>query len=289
MKLLIIGSSGQLGSDFYIYAKRNGYSVDALDFPQVDIRIYDDLKKKIHQSSPDVILNCAAFTAVDACETEIKSAYDLNKTGPENIARCAQYVGATLVHFSTDYVFSGNKERPYVEEDQPDPLTVYGKSKLAGEIAVRRTWDKSIVVRIAWLYGSNGTNFVKSIRSKAKEMSLRGDEMKVVSDQVGTPTWTLDVVKQVILLLSKKECGVFHCTSQGMCTWYDFACQIIEAASLPVRLRPCETSEFPRPARRPQFSVLENKRLKSLDIDIMPEWTQSFKKYVEYEKSGICV
>ncbi|KMQ52008.1 dTDP-4-dehydrorhamnose reductase [Chitinispirillum alkaliphilum] len=282
-KLLVIGSGGQLGSDFLISARNAGYDVTGTDFPHINLADEKSVLKTVVSEAPDIIVNCAAFTAVDLCETEQKNAYALNAEGPKYLALSARETGALLVHFSTDYVFSGDSSTPYTEMDPTEPKTVYGKSKLAGEKNISETWDKNLILRIAWLYGFYGKNFVKTMRSVASDKAASGENLKVVSDQFGSPTWTVDVCNQALKLIELEQTGLFHCTSEGVCSWYDFAAEIIAEAKIPVCIKPCPTEEFPRPAPRPFFSVLENKKLKSLGANLMPHWLEGFRKYLETE------
>ncbi|MFP4014036.1 MAG: dTDP-4-dehydrorhamnose reductase [Chitinispirillaceae bacterium] len=286
MKLLIVGSGGQLGSDFVKEANLQGHDTAALDYPQIDITSPESVLETVKSVRPDVIVNCAAFTAVDLCEEKQDQAFALNADGSANLARAAKESDALLVHISTDYVFSGDLDRPYTEEDTPGPNSVYGKSKLEGERRIASVWNRHMIFRIAWLYGVNGNNFVKSIRRFGLKNREEGKPLRVVNDQIGSPTWTVSVCRQVLKVLDSGEYGVYHCTSEGSCSWFDFAEEIINASGIDVRVEPCTTEEFPRPAPRPVNSVLENKKLKTLGLNIMPEWKDAFRQFLAAEKES---
>jgi len=283
MKLLVIGSGGQLGYDFVKEATLKGHSVFSIDFPDIDIADKASVERCVNDAKPDVIVNCAAFTAVDLCEQEQENAFRINADACFNLASCARDAGARLVHFSTDYVFDGRASAPYMEKDDTNPQTVYGKSKLRGEELIAKTCQKHLIFRIAWLYGVHGNNFVKSIRRFAQAAVNGNKPLKVVNDQFGTPTWTVSVCRQALSVIDKNEYGVFHCTSEGQCSWFDFAKEIVSAVGIDVDVVPCTTEEFPRPAPRPHFSVLENARLKAMGVNIMPNWKEAFREFLSTE------
>jgi len=283
MKLLVIGSGGQLGCDFVKEAELLGHLVIPVDFPDIDIADKASVERFVNDAKPDVIVNCAAFTAVDLCEQEQKNAFSINADACFNLAYCARDIGARLIHFSTDYVFDGRASKPYTERSDTNPQTVYGKSKLRGEELIVETCPKYLIFRIAWLYGVHGNNFVKSIRRFAQAAADEKKPLKVVNDQFGTPTWTVSVCRQALSVIDKNEYGVFHCTSEGQCSWFDFAKEIVSASGINVDVVPCTTEEFPRPAPRPHFSVLENARFKEMGINIMPEWKEAFKEFLSTE------
>jgi dTDP-4-dehydrorhamnose reductase len=284
MKISIIGSNGQLGSDFVIQAKSAGHDVIPVDYPQIDICDKSSLEKFADSVKPDTIINCAAFTAVDDCETAADKAFALNGDACRNLADIAKRFKSLLIHYSTDYVFDGRASTPYIEDGPTNPQSVYGKSKLRGEEAVLKLCDNSMIFRIAWLYGAHGNNFVKTIRRAAESNARVGKPLKVVTDQFGSPTWTVSVCRQTLAMLTRSERGIFHCTSEGSCSWYDFAKEIVSAAGINADVQSCTTQEFPRPAPRPQYSVLENARLKSIGINIMPDWRDAFKEFLSSDK-----
>jgi len=283
MKILVIGSGGQLGHDFVDQAKLCGHAVTPVDYPQIDIRDESSVRSHIRAASPDVVINCAAYTAVDDCETQRDMAMALNADACGNLARCAREHSSLLVHISTDYVFDGKASAPYTEECGTNPQSVYGLSKLRGEEIITEQYDNSMIFRIAWLYGVHGNNFVKTIRRVAASNAKENRPLRVVNDQFGTPTWTVDVCRQILSVLSIKERGVFHCTSEGACSWYDFAKEIVAVSGISAEVQPCTTAEFQRPAPRPQYSVLENARLKSIGANIMPDWRAGFGEFLSTE------
>lgn len=285
MRILVVGHRGQLGSDMIRAAAAAGHAVTGIDFPDIDITSPESVRAAADRCLPETIINCAAFTAVDLCEQESAKAFAVNADGAGNIGKGAAACGAAVFHISTDYVFDGTKRSPYVETDAPNPLSVYGKSKLAGEALLAKTCDRHFIFRIAWLYGTRGSNFLKTIRDLARKRAGTGETIKVVNDQVGTPTYTLHVCKQILSMLDTKLYGLYHCTNEGRCSWFDFAKAIVQAYSIQVDLVPCTTAEFPRPAPRPANSVLENERLKKPGRNIMPQWEIGLKDYLEQEKS----
>ncbi|NLL13719.1 MAG: dTDP-4-dehydrorhamnose reductase [Fibrobacter sp.] len=287
--ILIIGSNGQLGSDMVMLSKQAGFNVSEIDFPQIDITDPSMTERCIIDFKPDYIINCAAYTAVDDCETHQKTAFAVNAQGAQNIAISAKKAGAVMVHISTDYVFDGKKDSPYLEQDQTAPLTVYGKSKLEGERLIAAHCEKYQIFRIAWLYGIYGNNFVKTIRNVAQKKMQQKQPLKVVNDQFGTPTYTREVCAQVLKMITQPYYGIFHCTNEGYCSWYDFALEIIKAAGIDVELVPCTTDEFPRPAPRPHYSVLENANLKKLNMNVMKDWKTAFKNFLIDESKHISI
>jgi dTDP-4-dehydrorhamnose reductase len=276
MKTLVIGSGGQLGKDMVIQLKKSGYQVSEIDYPLIDISNIDTVSLFFKQSTPNVVINCAAFTAVDDCETKKEAAFAVNALGPENIAQCCFDIGARCIHISTDYVFDGKKKDPYIESDETSPATVYGKSKLEGEKRVIAKTDNYQIYRIAWLYGLYGNNFVRTILKNASKKAANKESFRVVNDQIGTPTSTVEVCRQIIAMIDTEHTGIFHSTCEGFCSWYDFTVEIVRAYNLGVPVEPCTTAEYPRPAQRPAYSVLENQRLKAVNLNIMKDWKTAF-------------
>lgn len=280
MKILIIGCNGMLGQDMVVTAKEAGHKVFCIDHPEIDITKPESVHHHVETVRPEAIVNCAAYTAVDLCETNRDIAFAVNGAGAGNIARAASGIGAKLVHISTDYVFDGKGPRPYVEDDPTGPASVYGQSKLEGEMQVVKNCTQSYILRIAWLYGKNGNNFVKTIRSIGLKNAAEKKPLKVVNDQWGTPTWTVEVCRQVLKIIDTSHYGISHATNEGMCTWCDFAKTIIESANIPCEVVPCSTKEFPRPAPRPAYSVLENRNLKRLGLNVMQDWKEAFEEFL---------
>lgn len=275
MRVAITGGAGQLGSDLVCELSEE-FEIVSVDIPDFDITNLDATIQYLRRVKPTVVIHCAAFTDVDACEIEVDKAYLVNGIGARNVAIAARKVDARIVYISTDYVFDGEKVGPYREYDCPNPKTVYGASKLMGERFVTQQTHAHFILRIAWLYGRTGHNFVKTILRSAKTR----DELRVVNDQHGTPTWAVDVARQVQRLLQTEAYGTYHATSQGSCTWFEFATALLEEAGIDVPIVPVTTAEFPRPAPRPKSSVLDNFLLRIQGMDIMPTWQDALKEFM---------
>jgi dTDP-4-dehydrorhamnose reductase len=231
----------------------------------------------IKKVSPDVIINCAAYTNVDKCETDKDTAFAVNALGARNLAIAANDVGSKLLYISTDYVFDGSGHEPRREWDLPNPQNVYGWTKLAGEQYVRQFCPRSFIVRTAWLYGYTGGNFVKTILNAAKS----GKPLKVVDDQRGNPTSCVDLVKHLLKLAGTEDYGTYHCTNNGECSWYEFAKEFLKLSGLSYAIEPCTTEEFPRPAKRPAYSSLDNMMLRLTIGDEMRSWQDAIAEYME--------
>lgn len=271
MKVLICGGNGQLGWDCQrVFGKEN--EVAAYDLPELDITDKGRVEAVISGFMPDVVINCAAYTQVDKCETEIELARLVNVDGPGFIAEACKAVNAAMVHISTDYVFDGAKEPPdaYTERDEVNPLSVYGKTKLEGERRVAQITDNHIIVRTAWLYGINGSNFLKTML----RLALLNPEkpIKVVDDQFGSPTWSLRLALQLERLVQIKGQGIYHATAEGYCSWYELAVYFLKQIEVPFNIVPCTTADYPTAAKRPANSILENSRLKRSDNNRMTGW-----------------
>ncbi|MCD4741874.1 MAG: dTDP-4-dehydrorhamnose reductase [Desulfobacteraceae bacterium] len=263
MKALIIGTNGQLGWELSRTCPDNITSFE-VDYPKIDLCDSSTINQWINTVSPDCIINAAAYTDVDKAEIEKNKAYQTNHKGAENLAIEAKQADIHLIHISTDFVFSGEQFKPYSPDDTPDPESVYGKSKLKGELAVKKILDnKALIIRTAWLYSSHGKNFVKTILNLMKGHS----SIKVIDEQIGTPTWAHGLAKAIWIAAAKKLTGTLHYTDAGVASWYDFAIAIAEeglAAGLLARtnpIHPVPTSEFPTPAKRPMYSVLDKQSM----------------------------
>ena len=277
MKVLITGANGQLGRELANqYKEKKGIDLILTGRSDLDISNAKEVYSFINKNKPDVIINCAALTAVDKCESQIDMAYKINTIGPKNLAAAANQIGAEIVQVSTDYVFSGNLDRSLTEFDSVSPQTVYGKTKLEGEILVKNHNPKHYIVRTAWLYG-DGNNFVKTMIN----LSKTNKTLKVVNDQKGTPTSTVDLARVIIKLVEDKNYGLFHCTCKGECTWYEFTKEIFRLKGIDTEVIPCTTDEFPRPAKRPEFSVLRNYILELTTGDITRSWQEAISEYLE--------
>jgi len=230
---------------------------------------------------PEVIVNCAAYTAVDRAETDVAKSWHVNRDGPALLASRAQAHGIFLAHVSTDYVFDGQRTlpEPYVETDEPNPVSVYGKSKLAGEREIRERDPRHAIVRTAWLYGAHGYNFLKTILRRAVNDPRKG--LRVVSDQFGTPTWSRRLAQQILAVVEADAAGLFHASGEGHCSWYDFAKEFISLMKIDCEVRPCTTADYPTPTVRPANSILENAALKKAGLNLMQDWREDLKEYVE--------
>jgi dTDP-4-dehydrorhamnose reductase len=279
-KLLITGAAGQLGQALVLAAGRQGWEAAATDLHDLDITDPQLVWSELSRQRPEVVVNAAAATRVDDLESDPDGAILVNALGPRNLAVACRRLGIKLIHLSTDYVFDGAKPGPYVEWDRTEPLSVYGWSKLLGEEWVRQQCPDHFIVRTAWLYGHPGPNFVTAILARGRNLSPDG-ELKVVHDQRGTPTSTLALAPQLLALAATEAFGTYHATCQGETTWYEFAGLILAAAGITVRVTPCTTAEFPRPAPRPANSVLENRLLRVTGLDLMPPWQAAYRQFWE--------
>ena len=257
--ILITGAQGMLGSDLVPRLRQHLPPAEliAVDIDGLDITVEDQVREKVEAIRPAVIINCAAYTDVDGCESERDLAFRVNAHGPELLARAAAEYRAQLLHISTDFVFDGSQSTPYTEEDEPYPISAYGESKLAGEEAVRALAPEHLIVRTAWLYGRGGRNFVETILRLAEER----DHLSVVTDQTGSPTWTVQLASAIVALLAVGARGTYHAVNRGECTRYEWAGEILRLAGKERRLLPATTEEFPRPARRPAYSALGCEKL----------------------------
>lgn len=279
-KVVITGCNGQLGRELVKQLKNyNYYDIVAADKGTLNISDFDEVNEFINSNKPDIVINCAAYTAVDLCEVEIDKAYMVNSLGPKNLAIACEKIGSKLVQVSTDYVFNGQNKIPYKEDDRTCPNSIYGKSKLLGENFVKEFCSRYFIVRTAWLYG-DGNNFVKTMI----ELSKNKAEINVVSDQVGTPTSTVDLGKCIIDLVQTELYGTYHGTCEGKCSWYDFAIKIFELMNIKIKVNPITTSEFKRLAPRPEYSVLDNFMLNIVDKNTFRHWEDSLIEYVEIIK-----
>lgn len=283
-KVLITGSSGQLGLELQEKLK-DKYELVITTRTNLDISNAQQVMELIKLKKPHVIINCAAYTAVDLCEQQKDAAYESNAIGPKSLAVAANEIGAKLVHISTDYVFDGegNKDelgniRPYYETDITNPQSAYGRTKLEGEKFVIQNSNKYFIIRTAWLYGE-GKNFVRTMVNLSKTNS----EVKVVDDQIGSPTSTAELANMIDSLIETEEYGIYHGTCEGYCSWYDLTCEIYRLLNINTKVIPVTTDQFPRPAKRPKYSVMENKKLNELGIYKFKAWQEALKIYLEKE------
>ncbi|HWR83504.1 MAG TPA: dTDP-4-dehydrorhamnose reductase [Candidatus Deferrimicrobium sp.] len=285
-RVLVTGCRGQLGADLCELLGRE-HEVRGISRQDCDIRDRDAVRSGIGQFRPEFVLHTAAWTNVDGCEADPDQAMAVNAYGTENVARACREIGAALVYYSSDYVFDGAKSSPYIETDSPSPLSHYGRSKLAGEEAVARSLDDFIIVRIAWVYGKVGRNFVRTMVRLGREQMRQAredntvDPLTVASDQIGNPTWTYEIARQTIVLLASDIRGIVHAASEGETSWYGLATRTFQELSLPVVVRPCTTEEFPRLAPRPRRSSLENRRLKEAGLNVMRPWDIALAEFLK--------
>ncbi len=279
MRVLVTGAGGLLGRECAAVLDRR-HEVIALTSRELDITDPARVEAAVAGLAPDAVLNCAAFAQVDRCEVERERAFRVNALGPGHLARALARRGGRLVHISTDYVFDGEKLLPeaYVEEDPPNPLSWYARTKLAGERAVQEALDNHVIVRTAWLYGVQGEGFLDLLLDLAVRQGLT--EIRVVADQFGTPTWVRRLADQLQCLLEADVRGVLHATSEGWCSRYEWAVYFLRQLGLNCRVRPCPSYEFPTPAVRPKNSILENRRLKELGLNLMRPWQEDLAEFV---------
>jgi dTDP-4-dehydrorhamnose reductase len=286
MKILIIGADGQLGSDCRIILAPE-HTLITPSLAQLDLCDPSNVDKIITGENPEVIINCAAYTAVDKCEQEVNLCRRINADGPGALAEAAERVRSRLIHISTDYVFDGRKPVPeaYTEEDPVHPLSQYGVTKLAGEEAVRSHCANHLILRTAWLYSAHGPNFLKTMLRLTVQNPDR--ELKVVNDQYGSLTWSYTLARQIRRLLTTDITGTLHTTAEGYSTWYAGACTFLEAMGIAHNLRPCTTAEYPTPAHRPANSILANTRLDKARISTFVHWQDDIDMFVKKYKEKL--
>jgi dTDP-4-dehydrorhamnose reductase len=276
MKIMIIGSEGMLGHDLVdVLSAEHEVSTTTID--TLDITDIDKTIKTVKNNNPDVLIHAAAFTDVDASESNPDLAYKVNAIGTRNVAVACQEADSAMVYICTDYVFDGTNKTPYREYEQTKPLGVYGKTKHAGEVYIRDIMNKFYIVRTSWLYGFHGPNFVTTMLNLAKTT----DKISVVNDQIGSPTYTVDLANAIAKLIKKPSYGIYHVTNSDHCSWYDFAAEIFRQANLEVDLKPVTTEEFPRPAPRPKYSVLENYNWKMEGHPEIRTYKEALKDYMK--------
>ncbi len=286
MKILITGGQGQLGHDVSSLLGRN-HHVMACGSKELDISDREQVKSVFSAFQPELVVNCAAYTAVDNCEKEKSLAWAVNALGPEHLAVQAEELGARIIHISTDYVFNGNKPhtQSYTENDFVAPLSEYGKSKLAGEDAVAAHCSNHLILRTAWLYGLRGSNFLKTMLRLSLADPQR--QLKVVDDQYGSLTWTATLARQIEALLPSEMVGIAHATATESSTWYQGACYFLDAMGVPANLSPCSTEEYPTPAHRPANSILKNHRLEEAGLSVFTSWKDDIDRFVALHRDDL--
>lgn len=284
MNILVTGANGQLGHEMQAVASKSKHRyvfTDVVgDYDKLDITNLDNVREMVRQENIDLIVNCAAYTNVDRAETDYDMANMLNNTAAGNLATAMAEVGGTLIHISTDYVFRGDRCVPCLETWETDPTGVYGVTKLAGEKSIEAAGCNSIIIRTAWLYSPYGKNFVKTM----KMLTETKDSLKVVFDQVGTPTYAADLaaaISHIIETGQTEKGGIYHFSNEGVCSWFDFAKAICELCGNECDIQPCHSEEFPSPVKRPNFSVLDKTKIKETFGVKVPYWTDSLKDCIK--------
>jgi dTDP-4-dehydrorhamnose reductase len=274
MRIFATGSNGMLGKILVPTLERRGHKVRGMDISELDITNFRDVLKTIEEQRPEIVVHGAAYTAVDQAESDQATAFRVNGYGTENIAVACNKLDIPMLYISTDYVFDGESDKPYQPLQEPCPISVYGKSKYAGEIALRNHLKKFYILRTSWLYGPHGKNFVETILQLAKEKK----QLKVVADQTGSPTSTVSLSDIIADLIETERWGIYHGTDGGVTTWCDFAREIVKG--MDVEVIPCETKDFPRPAPRPRYSVLDKTSLtETIGRDVVP-WQTALQNYL---------
>ena len=281
MKLLITGAGGMLGKALAPCLAQRGHKTEALAREDLDVTNFAQVQETIKSVAPDLVLHCAAYTKVDQAEAEAGLAYLINGFGSENLAVAACDQNVPVLYVSSDYVFDGENNKPYTTWDQTGPISVYGKSKLAGEVAIQRHLKQFYILRTSWLYGPHGKNFFDTIHGMAEQ----GKPLRVVSDQFGTPTCTLSLSEIIADLIETERWGIYHATDAGVTNWFDFAREIVKDVKnpqgMPTEVAPIGTQDMPRPATRPKYSVLDKTTLIQTIGRELPSWQESLDRYLK--------
>ena len=276
MKVFVTGAKGQLGHDVVNELEKRGHTAIGVDIEEMDITDKDAVKRVITQVSPEAVVHCAAYTAVDAAEEQVELCHRVNGLGTENMAEVCKELNCKLMYISTDYVFNGQGTRPWEPDDERAPLNVYGQTKYEGELAVEAL-EKYFIVRIAWVFGVNGKNFIKTMLNLGKTR----DHLTVVDDQVGSPTYTYDLARLLVDLIETEKYGRYHATNEGVCSWYEFACEIFKKAGIEITVSPVSSNEYPAKAKRPQNSRMDKSKLKEMGFKPLPTWQDALERYLK--------
>lgn len=282
MKIIITGSNGQLGNEMRVLSEKNNqHSFIFTDVAELDITNENAVADFLEKNKADFLVNCAAYTDVNKAETDIEKARLINGIAPGILAKNCEKYNTKFIHISTDYVFDGKTYTPYQETDKPSPESAYGLTKLDGENAITEVSDNYVIIRTAWLYSSFGKNFVKTMVTLGKTKS----EINVVFDQIGTPTYAADLANAILTIINKTDenpenfkPGIYHFSNEGVCSWYDFTSAIMQIFNLNCNVKPIHTSEYPTPAKRPAFSLLDKTKIKQTYSITIPHWYESLKK-----------
>lgn len=277
MKVLVTGIKGQLGHDVVNELTGRGIEAVGVDIEEMDITDADSVNNVISQAAPDAVIHCAAYTAVDAAEDNVELCRRVNADGTQNIANICKKLDIPMIYISTDYVFDGEGERPWEPDDERTPLNVYGQTKYEGELAVQNTLEKYFIVRIAWVFGVNGKNFVKTMLNLAKTH----DHITVVNDQFGSPTYTYDLARLLVDMVLTDKYGIYHATNEGICTWYEFACEIFRQAGVQVEVEPVSAEQYKARAKRPSNSRMNKDKLEENGFERLPSWQDALGRYLK--------
>ncbi|HMM07265.1 MAG TPA: dTDP-4-dehydrorhamnose reductase [Clostridiales bacterium] len=279
MKVLVTGAKGQLGYDVVKEGEKRGLTMVGCDIDDFDLRNQGAVAAFVRAAAPDAVIHCAAYTAVDQAEREQELCYDVNVNGTKYVASVAAEVGAKLIYISTDYVFDGMGNSPHKVTEAKAPVNYYGLTKSLGEDAVASLLNRYFIVRISWVFGNNGNNFVKTMLRLGKER----EEFSVVSDQIGAPTYTTDLASLLLDMVITEKYGVYHAANGGFCSWYDFAVKIMELSGLTVKVKPILTKDYPTAAKRPLNSRLDQNKLTENGFSILPPWEDALKRYLSHD------
>lgn len=276
MKVLVTGVKGQLGYDIVKECEKRNIEAIGVDIDEMDITNAIQVQEVITNAKVDAVIHCAAWTAVDKAEDEIDLCRKVNKDGTENIVNVCKNLDIPMMYFSTDYVFNGQGKEPWKEYDKREPLNIYGQTKYEGELAVE-SYKKHFIVRISWVFGLNGNNFIKTMLRLGKE---RG-EISVVNDQIGSPTYTKDLAVLCVDMIQTEKYGKYHVTNEGSCSWYEFVCEIFKQANLEVKVNPVDSNAFPVKATRPKNSRMSKEQLDKNNFNRLPTWEDALSRYLE--------
>ena len=277
MKVLVTGVKGQLGYDVVKDLEKRGHQPIGVDRDEMDLMDNEAIRTFIMNLKPEAIIHCAAYTAVDKAEEEVETCYQINAESVKVISECAKELDVKLIYISTDYVFDGTKEGEYVETDTPNPINVYGASKLKGEQYVQTLLEKYYIVRISWVFGVNGNNFIKTMRRLGSER----DELNIINDQVGSPTYTADLAPLLVDMMETDKYGIYHATNEETCSWYEFANEIFKQSGIEVKTNPITTDQYPTAAKRPMNSRMSKAKLKANGFNLLPTWQEALAHYLK--------
>jgi len=277
MKVLVTGVKGQLGYDVFIELEKRGHTAIGVGSKEMDITDPRSVQSVLHDVTPDAVIHCAAYTAVDAAEDNINLCCKVNADGTKNIAVVCRELDIKMIYISTDYVFDGEGTRPWEPDDLRDPLNVYGQTKYEGELAVQKNLEKYFIVRIAWVFGLNGKNFIKTMLNLGKTR----DCVTVIDDQIGSPTYTYDLSRLLVDMVETEKYGLYHATNEGLCSWYEFACEIFRQAGVDVKVTPVDSNSYPARAKRPKNSRMSKDKLEANGFTRLPDWQDALSRYLK--------